>query len=288
MSTINHPSQTCIHQCNHLSPVQSSVCLIIQKEEFDEWYHIAYGTVQDSCNPNGTAQAVKQRLELIKSVSSRMTEGQHLLNCTSESLIKVLSTTDESQQEEMKNALSNMRKNCDQLTINIGKQLSIMKNSVQRWDVYNEALEEINTWLNDAEGRFKETPDSKGQLGEMKTSLQRFKYISEELKKKQESMEKLKKEARELSTISEDGSVYQKFEEVEKRLEQNSKRCQEIKNFIETEVEEYNSYQQNMLYITTREETQQQLVQHEQLQLTIESLENKRGLSCAKLRSASS
>ena len=29
------------------------------KEEFDEWYHIAYGTVQDSCNPNGTAQAVK-------------------------------------------------------------------------------------------------------------------------------------------------------------------------------------------------------------------------------------
>ena len=69
-----------------------------------------------------------------------------------------------------------------------------MKNSVQRWDVYNEALEEINTWLNDAEG-------SKGQLEEMKTSLQRFKYISEELKKKQESMEKLKKEARELSFL---------------------------------------------------------------------------------------
>ena len=142
--------------------------------------------------------------------------------------------------------------------------------------------------MNDAEDRIKETPDSKGQLGEMKTSLQRFKYISEELKKKQESMEKLKKEARELSTISEDESVYQKFEEVEKRLEQNSKRCQEIKSFIETEVEEYNSYQQNMLYITTREETQQQLVQHEQLQLTIESLENQRGLSWAKLRSASS
>ena len=54
-------------------------------------------------------------------------------------------------------------------------------------------------------------------------SPQRFKYISEELKKKQESMERLKKEARELSTISEDRSVYQKFEEVEKRLEQNSK-----------------------------------------------------------------
>merc|ERR1712106_877405 len=101
---------------------------------------------------------------------------------------------------------------------------------------------------------------------------------------KQVSMEKLKKEARELSTVSEDKSVYQQFIEVEKRLEQNSKRCQEIKGHIETEVEDYNSYPQNMqetekwllqisfqlmahnsLYITTREQTQQQLEQHEQL-----------------------
>ena len=254
------------------------------KDEFDEWYQIAHGTVQDSSNPNGTAQVVKQRLELIKNVSSRMTEGQHLLNCTSEALAKVLTTTEEPQQVEMKTALSNMRKNVDQLTINMGKELSTMKNSVQRWDIYNEALEEINTWLSDTEDNIKETPDSKGQLGEMKTSSQRFKYIAEELKKKQEAMEKLKKEARELSTMSNDESIYQQFIEVEVRLDQNYKRCQEIKGFIEKEVEEYNTYQQNMqetekwllqisfqlmahnsLYITTREQTQQQLEQHETL-----------------------
>ena len=159
-----------------------------------------------------------------------------------------------------------------------------MKNSVQRWDIYNEALEEINTWLSDTEDNIKETPDSKGQLGEMKTSSQRFKYIAEELKKKQEAMEKLKKEARELSTMSNDESIYQQFIEVEVRLDQNYKRCQELKEFIEKEVEEYNTYQQNMqetekwllqisfqlmahnsLYITTREQTQQQLEQHETL-----------------------
>ena len=203
------------------------------KDEFDEWYQIAHDTVQDSSNPNGTAQVVKQRLELIKNVSSRMTEGQHLLNCTSEALAKVLTTTEAPQQVEMKTALSNMRKNVDQLTINMGKELSAMKNSVQRWDIYNEALEEINTWLSDTEDNIKETPDSKGQLGEMKTSSQRFKYIAEELKKKQEAMEKLKKEARELSTMSNDESIYQQFIEVEVRLDQNYKRCQEIKGFTE-------------------------------------------------------
>ena len=58
------------------------------KEEFEEWYSIALGTVQDSSNPAGPAQDVKQRTDLIKNVASRMTEGQHLLNCTAENYSK--------------------------------------------------------------------------------------------------------------------------------------------------------------------------------------------------------
>ena len=40
--------------------------------------------------------------------------------------------------------------------------------------------------------------------------------------------------------MSNDESIYQQFIEVEVRLDQNYKRCQE------KEVEEYNTYQQNM------------------------------------------
>ena len=251
------------------------------KDEFEEWYSIAQGTVQDSSNPAGNAATVKQRLDLLKEVSSRMTEGQHLVNVAAESLGKVLATTEEVQQQEMKTAVSSMRRNFDQLTLDIGKDLSSMKAAVTRWEVYQDSLVEISSWLGDTEVGIKEMPDSKGQLGEMKTSLQRFKYIGEELKKKKDAMEKLQKEARDLSTQAEDESVFQQFTEVEKRLDQNSTKCAEIRSLVEKEVEEYNSYQQSMqetekwllqisfqlmahnsLYITTREHTQQQLEQH--------------------------
>ena len=254
------------------------------RDEFLDWFQIAQGTLQDSKDTSGSAQVVRQRLDLIKNVSSRMTEGQHLLTCASEALAKVLATTDQTQLEEMKSCLTQMRKDADQLSLNVGKELSAMKAAVQRWDTYNGALMEINTWLKDTEESIKEFPDSKGQLGEMKTALQRFKYITEELLKKQEAMVLLKTESRELSTISNDESIHQEFTEIEKRLVENLNRCKEIKEHVEKEVEDYNSYQQNMqetekwllqvsfqlmahnsLYITTRDQTQQQLNQHQVL-----------------------
>merc|ERR1712016_257912 len=115
----------------------------------------------------------------------------------------------------------------------------------------------------------------------MKTSLQRIKYSEEEIKKKKESMVKLKSEATELSKISEDESINEEFQNVDARLESNHVRCKEIKELVEKEIEDYNAHYlsmqetekwllqisfqlmaHNSLYITTREHTQQQLDQH--------------------------
>merc|ERR1711874_133204 len=104
----------------------------------------------------------------------------------------------------MKASLSEMRKNYDQLNINIGKQLSLMKAAVQRWDFYYDSINEVNTWLNDTQDTLTDMPDSKGQLGEMKTNIQRYKYIEEEINKRQESMKTFEKEAVELSKLSGD------------------------------------------------------------------------------------
>ena len=254
------------------------------KEEFEEWYSIALGTVQDSSNPNGTAQEVKQRTEMIKNVASRMTEGQHLLNCTSENFSRVLSALGESHQTEMKADLNKMKKDYDTLNLLINSQLSVMKAAVQRWEIYHDTIGEVSTWLADTESNSKEVPNSKGQLGEMKTTLQKNKYILEEIKKKQAVLAAIKGEARDLSTQAEDESVYREFTVVEEKLVNFGDHCQAVMAGVEKEMEEYNSYHHQMqetekwllqvsfqlmahnsLYITTREQTGQQLEQHQQL-----------------------
>merc|ERR1719400_19045 len=158
------------------------------KLEFEDWFSVAHGTVQDYSNPSGSASVLKQRLDHLKGVSARMTEGQHLLNCTSESLAKVVATADSESLEEMKVTLAEMRKKLEQLNIDVSREVNAMKAAVERWDLYLASILEIDNWLNDTEENLKEIPNSRGQLGEMKTSLQRIKYSEEEIRKKKESM----------------------------------------------------------------------------------------------------
>ena len=216
------------------------------KEDFEEWYSIALGTVQDSINPNGNAQDVKQRTELIKNVASRMTEGQHLINCTSENLSRVTSSVGEAHESDMKADISKMKKDYDSLNMLINSQLSIMKSAVQRWDIYHDTVKEISTWLSDTESTNNEVLDSRGQLGEMKTTLQKKKYILDEIKKKQQVMTSIKEEARELSNQAEDESVYKEFLKLEERLTMFFDQCQIVMTNVEKEMEEYNSYHHQM------------------------------------------
>ena len=121
------------------------------KDEFLEWYSIAMGTVQDSANPEGSAEDVKQRAELIKNVAARMTEGQHFLNCTSEAYNKVVAGLDETQQAEFKTDLAKIKKDFDGLNVLINNEMSIMKAAVTRWNVYNETINDIKSWISDIE-----------------------------------------------------------------------------------------------------------------------------------------
>merc|ERR1712079_83887 len=195
------------------------------KAEFEEWYNIANGNLHDNAYASGSEKVLKQRLEVIKGISSRMTEGQHLLNCSSESLSKVMTSTDSEKVEEMKVSLTDMRKMLDQLNVNLSKETSLLKSSLQKWEVYNASIEEITSWLNDTDENLKENPQSNGLLGEMKTSLQRIKEIDEY------------------------NSYNARMQETEKWLLQIS----------------FQLMAHNSLYITTREMTQQQLEQHEKV-----------------------
>ena len=121
------------------------------KEEFTEWYNIAMGTVQDSSNPAGSAEDVKQRTELIKNVAARMTEGQHLLNCATENFNKVIHGLDDAQQNELREDLTKLKKDFDSLNLLINDEMSTMKAAVNRWAVYNETIEDVKTWISDVE-----------------------------------------------------------------------------------------------------------------------------------------
>jgi nesprin-1 len=263
------------------------------KQDFDEWFIIALGTVQDSSNSYGTSQEVKQRTDLIKSVASRLTEGQHLLNCVIESCAKVSPALGELQEATMGNEIASMKVKFGKLGAQINEQLSSMSAAVHRWEMYDAAVNEITLWLRDSQSSINDMTNCNGQLSEMKTALQRYKYIIEETKKKEDLLKSIRPEATELSEKSGDDAILIQYFSLEENLAKFHEECLSLRRAIEKEAEDYNTYHQQMqetekwllqisfqlmahnsLYITSREQTQQQLQEHKNLLAQIQEYQS--------------
>ena len=252
------------------------------KTVFNEWFDIAQGTLTDNLNTKGSEHELKQRLESIKGVAARMTEGQHLLNITSESLAKVLAANPADSLDEMKAEMKQLRDSFEQLNLDVTNGMSSVKHAVNRWSSYQATIKELQDWTTETEQSLEQFPSSGGVSGEMKTLLQKIKYIESQIDEKLQSMDSLKLETSELAT--DNAQVSGDYDQLYQRLSSCQATSKQVKEKLESEIEEHSSYNSSMqdiekwllqisfqlmasnsLYITSKEMTQQHLEQHEQL-----------------------
>lgn len=176
-----------------------------------------------------------------------------------------------------------------------------LQSAVNRWEEFNEAQSRLDTWLIEVEELLVETPDSRGEVAEMKTFLERYKHLSLQIQEKQEDVQTLIDDAEDFSEKASDEEILKRMEEAEAKWERLNKRCNEIISSLEEEISDFNDYQvalqetekwllqisfqlmaENSLYICNREQTEEQIESHnEQLeeiveyQQTLEEVKNK-------------
>lgn len=253
------------------------------KEEMESWLYRAHGTVQD-CIGVGDEKILKEKLDTIRLVSTRMTEGQHLLSVLQEAFTKAINSTPSEKQEGLRDDMTALRNSWDQLTMDLTSIQAQLKAALTRWDDYNDSKQRLEKWLTEQENALETIPDSKGELGEMKTLLERYKNLDDEITAKKADFDRLKAEAAELSEWAKQPSTLEGTKQLDVRYEKIALRCRSIKEKLESEVQGYNAYQQslqevekwllqisfqlmahNSLYITNREQTEEQIGQHEVL-----------------------
>nr|CAD7429520.1 unnamed protein product [Timema monikensis] len=253
------------------------------KDQFDLWLKRAHGTVKD-CIGVGDEAATKDRLETIRLVSTRMTEGQHLMSTMQEVFTKAINTTPTEQQESLREDMVYLRDSWDQLTMDLNSVTSQLKAAMNRWEDYNDSKSRLQLWISDMEESLKESPDTKAELGEMKTLIERYKHIQDEIQAKRTDLDHLLSEAAELSVWASRPEVLEEAQKLQTRWDQLSSGYASIKHNLELEIQEYTSYHQslqdtekwllqisfqlmahNSLYITNKEQTQDQISQHEAL-----------------------
>ncbi|XP_075225316.1 muscle-specific protein 300 kDa isoform X2 [Lycorma delicatula] len=253
------------------------------KEEYERWLQRAHGTVKD-CIGAGDLAWTKDKLETIKLVATRMTEGQHLMAGMQEVFTKAVNTTPSDQQETLRESMAELRNSWDQLTMDLNSVTAQLKALLARWEDFYDARNRFESWLKDMEKKVYEKQDSKAELGEMKTLLERYKHLHDDIQAHRGDLDHLLQESSELAKCAGRSDVQNETNILEREWEQLNKESQRRRDSVEKEIQEHSSYQNslqetekwllqisfqlmahNSLYITNREQTQEQIVQHDAL-----------------------
>lgn len=201
-----------------------------------------------------------------------------------EAFTKATNLTPEDKQESLREHMSSLRESWDKLTMRVQETMALLKSALGRWEDYVEAKQRLNRWLADTEDVFSRLPDTRGELSEMKTMLERFRHIQDDVATKRGDLEHLASEARELSSWSRAATELEEINKLQARWDKLNIDCDARIQSLQSEVNDYTSYHQklqeaerwllqvsfqlmahNSLYITNREQTQEQINQHEML-----------------------
>lgn len=262
------------------------------KAALEEWLQSQHSTIQE-CIDIGSEGDVKSKLEKIQGVAANLNEGQKMLSTLQEAFAKVINTATPEKQNELRETTTLLRNSWDQLNMDLKSTEAQLKAALSRWSGYNETKRNLDKWLSGVEKSLKQTPSTKGEMSEMKTLLERYKHLQDEIAKKREDLVRLNSEAQELSELSKQPEVLEQMKQLEARFENASTTCKSLQESLEAELAEYTTYQQklqdtekwllqvsfqlmahNSLYITNREQTEEQIVQHEVLLKDIQNYQS--------------
>lgn len=250
------------------------------KEDLQQWLETAHGTVQDSIGV-GDIETTKDKLETVKLVNNRMTEGHHLLVVLQEAFKKALNNTPPEEQDGLRNDVKILQESWDQLKIDLNSITAQLKAAIGKWEDFEESKKKMDQWIKDTEQNLDKVPPTGGELGEMKTLLEKYKHIEDEIDNKKPELDRLKSEAAELSSWAKKPAIKESVTEIEKKCNALRAKCAAKKADLESEIKDYNNYHQslqdtekwllqisfqlmahNSLYISNREQTEEQLAQH--------------------------
>lgn len=206
---------------------------------------------------------------------------------------KATNVTPEDKQDDLRTHMSTLRESWEHFTINVQEMLDVLKSALNRWEDYNDSKQRFEKWLTETEQTLSTMPETRGELSEMKTILERFKHLQEQITAKHNDLEHLTAEAKELSSWSKAATHLEDISKLQARWDKLNAECSRRIQILEDEVSNYNSYHQklqeaekwllqvsfqlmahNSLYITNREQTQEQINQHEILLDDIQKYQN--------------
>ncbi|KAF2357498.1 Spectrin repeat [Trinorchestia longiramus] len=274
---------------------------VTAREEVEAWLNRSHGTVAECQDDTGSEQEVREKLETLKTVSTRATEGLHLLGVLGDAYSRAVSMVPAQQQDNLRAEYTRLRDSYDRFNISISSAITKLKHSVSRWAEFSECKSRLQAWLSELEDLLSDTPESRGEVSEMRTLLERYRHTQQQIQDKERELKRQLKDAKEFSERSGDASYQEDMAELEQKWESLNDRCSDVIDGLENEIKEAAEYQsalqeiekwllqvsfqlmaENSKFIRSREQTEEQIKKHDkeilnirEYQQTLDRVKNK-------------
>lgn len=182
------------------------------------------------------------------------------------------------------NEITNIRGEWDVIVVKIGASLNNLKANINRWNALLDNKNRLNNWLQEKEATLQSIPQGNGEISEMKTLLERLKYLESEISQKNPEVDDLVDEMKHFEPLGAPDEDKAKLQAIVQRFSTLKHNCDGRIGDFEVEISEYVAYQHQMqeiekwllqisfqlmahnsLYISNYEQTKEQIAQHESL-----------------------
>lgn len=217
-------------------------------------------------------------------MSSRVPEGEKIINLMQESFTKSSNYLPKAKQNEIMNEITNIRGDWEIVVAKIDGSLNNLKAITNRWNVLLDNKNRLNNWLHEKEATLESIPQGNGEISEMKTLLERLKYLESEVAQKRPEIDEMAEEMKYFESLGAPDEDKAKVRAIVESFNALEGQCAERIVGFESEISDYVSYQHQMqeiekwllqisfqlmahnsLYISNYEQTKEQIVQHESL-----------------------
>jgi nesprin-1 len=121
----------------------------------------------------------------------------------------------------------------------LNKNVSAIQRALQRWSEFDLNTTKMSEWIKEKLNEIKQLPDSKGEIGEMKTQQERLTSICNDVLKEQTNLERLDTEATFLAKVSSDQKGLQAMKNLREKLLNLEAECQKHKEHLQKEIDSF-------------------------------------------------
>lgn len=254
---------------------------LLYKEQLENWIKEKSNMVKDH-NELANEATLRTNMETLNVIYNRLPEGQSLYVIVKDAFEKSKHIMSAPDLLNIEGDMEKLQAHWDQLETDVNEALVKMKAALVKLETYQENKQKFDRWLTEKEDQLSNVFDNRGDLGEMKTVVERYRSHKQEILLRKPDLEQLMHDGDEISKWPQNEKEVQSLKSFESRYNLLDSKCDDMIKKVQAEIEDFVEYNQllqetekwllqvsfqlmahNSLFINNKETTQEQLAQHE-------------------------